>query len=80
MQILDIINGSIQDIDLAHLLHGLGAGNVQLQRVKAAVDVLHPAALAGIALDRLEVLLRLDVVAMHRMHYHHFASRCHGGG
>mgnify|MGYP002048697959 CR=1 FL=1 len=39
MQILDIINGSIQDVDLAHLLHGLGAGNVQLQRVKAAVDV-----------------------------------------
>ena len=77
MQILDIINGSIQDVDLAHLLYSLGAGNVQLQRVKAAVDVLHTAALAGIALDRLEVLLRLDVVAMHGMHYNHFASWCH---
>ena len=77
VKVLNVINSSIENIYFTHLFDDLRAGDVGLEHVEAAVDVLNAVALSGVALDRLEVFLRLDVVAMHWVDYHHLTPWSH---
>ena len=79
-EVADVLHGVLQDAHLAHLLDRGGGGHVPLQGVEALVHRLHPVPLPRVPLDRLQVLLRLDHVAVDRVDRHHLAPRTHRSG
>ena len=77
LQVLDVFHGLVQDPDLGHLLDRGGVGHVLPQGLEALVDNLHPPPLSLIPLDGLQILRRLDLVAVHRVEGHELRFGCH---
>ena len=64
VEVLDVVDGLPQDAHLAQFPHRSCPGDLQSQALKASVDSLDPAPLSLVPLDRLQVLLGLDLVAV----------------
>ena len=69
-EILDVVHGLVQNVHFRHFLDQGGGGNVSSEDLKASVDSLHSVSLSLIPLDGLQVLRRLDSVAVDGMYGH----------
>ena len=69
-QVGDVLHGVRQDCHFGHLLQVRRSRQVLFQGVKATVHSLHPVPLPRVPLDRLDVLLWLDLVPVHWVDRH----------
>ena len=69
-EVLDVVHGLVENVHFRHFLHHGGGGNVSSEDLKASVDSLHSVSLSLIPLGSLEVLRRLDSVAVDGMYGH----------
>ena len=69
-EVLDVVHGLVENVHFRHFLHHGGGGNVSSEDLKSSVDSLHSVSLSLVPLDRLQVLRRLDGVAVDRMYSH----------
>ena len=69
-QVRDVLHGVCQDCHFGHLLQVRRSRQVLFQGVKATVHSLHPVPLPRVPLDRLDVLLWLDLVPVHWVDRH----------
>ena len=69
-EVLDVVHGLVEDVHFRHFLHHGCGGNVSSEDLEASVDSLHSVSLPLIPLDCLQVLWRLDSVAVYGMYGH----------
>ena len=69
-QVGDVLHGVRQDCHFGHLLQVRRSRQVLFQGVKATIHSLHPVPLPRVPLDRLDVLLWLDLVPVHWVDRH----------
>ena len=77
VEALDVVDRVAENVHLGHLLVAGGAGDVLAQLLEALVHGLDAVPLARVALDRLEILLGSDSVAVHRVQHDHFGLGTH---
>ena len=76
-QVLDVVHGLRQNTHFREFLDLRSGGNMLPQSLKPSVDCLHPLPLSLIPLDRLEVLLRFNLVAVYRVESYQLCFRSH---
>ena len=69
-EVLDVVHGLVEDVHFRHFLHHGCGWNVSSEDLEASVDSLHSVSLPLIPLDCLQVLWRLDSVAVYGMYGH----------
>ena len=67
---LDVVHGLAQDVHLGHFLDHGSSGHVTSECLEASVDSLHSVPLPLVPLDGLDILLRLDGVAVYGVYGH----------
>ena len=63
-EVLDVVHGLVENVHFGHFLHHGSGGNVSSEDLEPSVDSLHSVPLSLIPLDCLQVLRRLDSVAV----------------
>ena len=69
-EVLDVVHSLVEDVHFRHFLHHGCGGDVSSEDLKPSVDSLHSVSLSLIPLDCLQVLGRLDGVAVDGMYGH----------